>query len=118
MVIRNATRDTVLADRAWAALRMGERMKGLLGRDGLGSGEGIHIDPCNSIHTFFMRFAIDVLFLDKQGTVVRAFEGLPPWRLTRVYAGARSVVELPPGTLSATGTYEGDRIVFDEAASS
>ena len=114
MVITNATRGTTLADRAWRAAKVRERMKGLLGRDSLGTGEGIHIDPCNSIHTFFMRFAIDVLFLDRSGKVVRAFEALPPWRLTRVYATARSVVELPPGTLSATGTYEGDQLVFGQ----
>ena len=117
MRIRNATRDTVLADRGEAAVRVGERMKGLLGRDGLEPGEGLHIDPCSGIHTFFMRFPIDVLFLDGSGKVVRAFEALPPWRMTRMYASARSVVELPAGTLAATGTYEGDRVVFDEPAS-
>ncbi len=114
MVITNATRGTTLADRAWRAAKARERMKGLLGRSGLEAGEGIHIDPCNSIHTFFMRFTIDVLFLDRSGKVVRAFAALPPWRLTRVYAKARSVVELPPGTLAATGTYEGDQVVFGQ----
>lgn len=114
MVITNATRGTTLADRGWRAAKMLERLKGLLGRSGLEAGEGIHIEPCNSIHTFFMRFAIDVLFLDRAGTIVRAFEAIPPWRLTRIYPKAHSVVELPPGTLAATGTYEGDRVVFGQ----
>jgi uncharacterized membrane protein (UPF0127 family) len=114
MVITNATRGTTLANRGWRAAKALARMKGLLGRSGLEAGEGIHIEPCNSIHTFFMRFAIDVLFLDREGKVLRAFEALPPWRVTRVYARARSVVELPPGTLAATGTYEGDQVVFGQ----
>jgi len=114
MRILNATRDTTLAEKGWRAAKVLERMKGLLGRDGLEDGEGIHIDPCNSIHTFFMRFPIDVLFLDKEGVVVRAFEAMPAWRMTRVYAKAKSVVELPAGTLARTGTYEGDRIVFGQ----
>jgi len=108
--IRNTTRDTVLASAGWRATRALERMKGLLGRDELGEGEGIQIEPCNSIHTFFMRFAIDVLFIDRDGVVVRAFSAIPPWRLTRIYGRARSVIELPPGTLERTQTFEGDRI--------
>ncbi len=114
MEFRNATRNTILATRGWRATRAFERMKGLLGRDGLEEGEGIQIDPCNSIHTFFMRFPIDVLFLDRDGIVIRAFAAIPPWRLTRIYGRARSVIELPAGTLERCETYEGDRIVCVE----
>jgi uncharacterized protein len=112
MQIVNETRGCVLAERAELATRALDRMRGLLGRDGLDAGTGLVIDPCNSIHTFFMRFPIDVLFLDVEGDVIRAFDTLPPWRLTRIYAAARQVVELPAGRLSATGTEVGDRIVF------
>lgn len=114
MEIRNTTRGTTLADRATRADGWMQRLKGLLGRDSLQAGEGLHIDPCTSIHTFFMRFPIDVLFIDTEGMVVRAFESIRPWRATRMYPKARSVVELPVGTLKATETYEGDVISFSE----
>lgn len=112
MRIVNESRGVVLADRGWRATSVFARMKGLLGRQTLERGEGLHILPCNSIHTFFMRFPIDVLFLDRDQVILRAFPDLPPWRLTRIYPRAHSVVELPAGTLEATGTYEGDRVQF------
>jgi len=110
MQILNATRGTTLATEASRATGVFERMKGLLGRASLAEGEALQIDPCNSIHTFFMRFPIDVLFVDKEGLVLRAFSAIRPWRLTRVYFQAKSVIELPAGTLEKTQTFEGDRI--------
>jgi hypothetical protein len=106
----NKTRGTVLADRAREALGTLERMKGLLGRRELPLGEGLLIRPCNSIHMFFMRFPIDALFLDGEGTVVKLFAALPPWRATWIYPRARAVLELPAGVAAATGTVEGDRL--------
>ncbi len=105
----------MLATRGWRAKKAFERMRGLLGRDGLEEGEGIQIEPCNSIHTFFMRFSIDVLFVDRDGVVIRAFSAIPPWRLTRIYGKARSVIELPPGTLERCQTFEGDHIVCTDS---
>ena len=93
---------------------VGARLKGLLGRDGLEQGRALVIAPCTSIHTFFMRFAIDAAFLDGSGRVVRAIGNLRPWRATRVYPGAALVVELPAGTLLRTGTVEGDSLGFEE----
>tara|TARA_X000000950_G_C13846170_1_gene632445 strand:+ start:926 stop:1261 length:336 start_codon:yes stop_codon:yes gene_type:complete len=69
------------------------RMVGLLSSKKLDSGESLLITPCNSIHTFFMRFNIDVLFLDKDDIVVKIFRDLPPWRLTRPYFSVQSVLE-------------------------
>ncbi len=112
MEIVNASRNVCLADRGWRAESLFARMKGLLGRTHLEAGEGLHIVPCNSIHTFFMNFPIDVLFLDREQVILRAFPAMKPWRLTRVYPRAHSVVELPAGTLERTGTYEGDRVQF------
>lgn len=63
-----------IADTPWA------RMRGLLGRNGLPSGEGLLISPCNAIHTLGMRFAIDVRFYDRQGRLVRESLGVPPGR--------------------------------------
>ena len=71
-----------------------ERMRGLIGREGLEPGKGMLITKCNCIHTLFMRFAIDATFLDREGNVVRVVRGIRPWRLW-VWGGwcARSVLE-------------------------
>jgi hypothetical protein len=75
------------------------RMVGLLGRSGLAPGDGLVIRPCNAIHTWFMRFPIDVVFLDADGVVLRAVEALPPFRLASGGRRARVTIELPAGTL-------------------
>ena len=89
------------------------RNRGLLGRSGIADGAVMIIAPCNAIHTFFMRMAIDVAFLDAEGVVLRQVGALPPWRATPVQRGARSVLELPAGTLQASGTREGDCLRFE-----
>lgn len=76
------------------------RMIGLMFKPGLEAGEGLLIRPCNSIHTFFMRFNIDVLFLDKEYRVLKVIRNLKPWRMTRMYFKAFQVLELQGGTLS------------------
>ena len=116
MRLVNATRGTVLAERAGLARRALERLRGLLGRSSLPEGEGLVIEPCTSIHTFFMRFPIDVLFLDAQGRVLRAIAALGPWRATRIYPRAARVAELPAGTLLRTGTAEGDLVRMEDPA--
>jgi uncharacterized membrane protein (UPF0127 family) len=110
----NATRNAVLADKAEKADDAWARFVGLMGRAGLAEGEGMEITRCSGIHTFFMRFALDVLFLDDAGTVIRAIEAIAPWRMTRFYSAATRVVELPPGVISRSGTKEGDRIEVSE----
>jgi uncharacterized membrane protein (UPF0127 family) len=72
------------------------RMRGLLGRRNLGSDEGVLLRPAGSIHTFFMRFPIDVVFLDRDGRVLRVAESVRPWR-TAAARGARAVLELQAG---------------------
>jgi uncharacterized membrane protein (UPF0127 family) len=92
---------------------MRARLRGLLGRDGLPEGAALVIEPCTSIHTFFMRFSIDAAFVNKAGRVVRAIAEIKPWRATRIYPSAALVVELPAGTLARTGTLEGDELSFE-----
>jgi uncharacterized membrane protein (UPF0127 family) len=111
--VYNTTRGSQLADKAEEASTAAQRLKGLLGRDSLEPGGGLHIAPCNSIHMFFMKFAIDVAFLDKEKRVVRAIHAIKPWRATRVYFDAHSALELPAGTLVKTGTEEGDQLRFE-----
>jgi uncharacterized protein len=88
------------------------RMKGLLGRDSLAEGHALLIEPCSSIHTFFMRFPIDVLFLSRDLRVLRALHRLQPWRATRVHFGSAMAVELPAGTLERAQVQRGDRLVL------
>jgi hypothetical protein len=91
-------------------------MRGLLGTDSLPAGSGLWLEPCRSIHTFFMRFPIDAVFVSTDLRVLRAYRNLPPFRLTPVVWGARSVLELPAGTLTAENLHEGDRLALEEAA--
>lgn len=111
--VHNDTRKCVLAHSTERAETSFSRLKGLLGRDGLKDGTGLHIVPCNSIHTFFMRFPIDAAFLDDDEDVVHIVHAMPPWRATRMFFSARSVLELPAGTLARAGTQIGDRLRFE-----
>jgi uncharacterized membrane protein (UPF0127 family) len=88
------------------------RLVGLLGRRSLARDEGLWIEPCDSVHTFFMRFPIDVAFVDRKGTVIRRIDSLRPWRATRIHANARACVELAAGTLAAAGVEEGTRLAL------
>ena len=108
MILRNRRTGAVLADRIERARSPLARLRGLLGRRELGAGEGLLIEPCSGVHTFFMRFAIDAAFLSRDLGVIRAIHRLPPWRATRFHRRAAMVVELPAGTLLRTGTREGD----------
>ena len=83
------------------------RTRGLLGRAGLERGEGILLRPASSIHMWFMRFAIDAAFLDRDGRVLRIARDLRPWRLAGC-RGAKAVVELPAGECERVGLAPGD----------
>ena len=83
------------------------RMRGLLGRDGLGEGEGMLINPCPSIQTLFMRFPIDVVFLGKDKQIVGISHDVKPWRSAGA-RGARAALELPAGTARRLGLETGD----------
>jgi hypothetical protein len=109
---RNVTRGTLLAERLEWAGTSEDRRRGLLGRTRFERGEGIYIVPCQWIHMFGMKFPIDVAFLDREGTVLAVQRGLKPNRLSRPVFRADGVLELPQGTLEATGTAVGDRITF------
>jgi uncharacterized protein len=98
----------VLADTALA------RMRGLLGRKSLPSGEGILLRPASSVHTAFMRFAIDAVFLDRELRVLKVASDLRPWR-TAGRRKAHAVLELPAGEADRRGLAPGDRLVADAA---
>lgn len=111
MVIRNLTRDSTVCDRARHARSMLARGIGLLGRRGLEPGEGLLIDPCSSIHMFFMRFAVDVAYVDRDDRVVKTVHELKPWRISAA-RHARRTLELPVGALDASETRVGDVLSF------
>ena len=108
--VENVTRGSTLVSRGEVADTPWRRMRGLLGRRDLAKGEGLLIVPCNSIHTFFMRFAIDVLYIDSAGVVIGLQHALRPWRLGQFQLRSRCVLELQAGTLRATGTQLGDQL--------
>ena len=85
-------------------------MRGLLGRVSLGLDEALILKPCNSIHTFFMRFPIDVLFLDKDMRVVKLIQDMSPNRLGPIIWRSRMAIELSSGKISQTNTQVGDII--------
>lgn len=91
-----------------------ERMRGLLGRDSLPPGGGMLIERCSSIHTFFMRFALDVLFLDASGGVRKVVRRLPPWRMASAW-GAAQVLELAAGALDDCPLQPGDVLKIEDA---
>jgi uncharacterized membrane protein (UPF0127 family) len=92
------------ADNPWS------RTRGLLGRPGLEPGHGLWLAPCRQVHTFFMRFAIDVVFLDRIGTVLRLCRRMAPWRVSPWVGGAVSALELASG--EAGPLVLGDRLEF------
>jgi uncharacterized membrane protein (UPF0127 family) len=90
----------VIATAVTLADTRASRRRGLLGRDSMEEGEALMLSPCGAIHTFFMRFAIDVIFVDGDGCVVRTVSRMRPWRLAAAWR-ARTVIELPAGRLEA-----------------
>ena len=110
--VLNATRNTTIGTKIVLANSSGERRTGLLKQDSLAEGHGLWIVPCEGIHTMFMRFAIDVVFLDRKNRVRKIRPNLPPWRLSACFVG-RSVLELPAGTAERTLMAVGDELVFE-----
>jgi uncharacterized protein len=111
MLVRNETRNSVLAESAAIADSGAKRQKGLLGRDSLPAGSGLWIVPCEGVHTCGMRFAIDVLYLDRKKRVRKVRKTMVPWRFS-ICLLAHSVLELPAGVIQQSGTEPGDQLNF------
>ena len=106
----------IILSNNWGAVHNAEvannfltRLKGLLGTKQLGTGKGLVIRPCNSIHTFGMNYDIDVLFVDAGDNVIKVINNMPPSRYSMCLKSSY-VIELPAGTIEATGTIVGDKI--------
>jgi len=107
----NLTRDTVVADKVEVADSGARRRKGLLGRTGLDADEGLWIVPCESVHTFGMKFPIDLIYLDRTRRVRKVRSNVGAWRISGCLS-AHSVLELAAGTVVRTQTKPGDRLEF------
>jgi uncharacterized protein len=112
ITVVNTTRGQTLADRCDLAKSFLARGRGLLGRAGLAAGEGLVIYPEWSVHSFFMRFPIDVIFCDAQDRVVGLRAKMAPNLPFAGKWGARYVIELPAGAIAATGTQVGDQLTL------
>lgn len=108
----NKTRNTKLGDEIMVAVSSRERRVGLLKRDFLEEGSGLWIEPCEGVHTMFMKFPIDVIYLDRAARVRKIKRNLRPWRISACVV-ARSVLELPAGTAARTSTAVGDQLVVE-----
>jgi uncharacterized membrane protein (UPF0127 family) len=110
--VRNQTRNTVLGRTVDVADSSSKRRTGLLKHNRLAPGEGLWIVPCESVHTFFMKFPIDLIYLDKKRKVRKVRNTVPAWRLSACLS-AHSVLELPAGTAVETGTQAGDLLEIE-----
>ena len=114
--VENVTRGAVVAERVRVARSMRDRTVGLLGRDALAADEGLWIERSPSIHMFFMRFAIDAVFIGADGRVTKVVPNLKPWRVVWWAPGARDCLELAAGAAARSGTQPGDELrLVDDA---
>lgn len=112
--IFNRTRQTVLAAWAQVADREATRRRGLLGRDSLDPGEALWIVPCEAVHTFGMKFPIDLVYIDRKQRVRKVRSAVPAWRMSICFT-AHSVIELAAGAAKAAHTVCGDQLEFSPA---
>lgn len=113
VIARNQTSGAVIAPRTSVADGVWTRFRGLMLRRPLEAGEALLIKPCSSVHMFFMRFPLDIVFFGKDGAVVKIVSNLKPWRMALGGKGAWCALELPAG--AASGISVGDQIVFEGA---
>ncbi len=108
----NVTRNRLVANQVSVADTFLRSVIGLIGRKRLPEGHGLWIPHCGSVHTFWMRFPIDVVFLNNERTVVHLVENMAPFRVSRHLGQARSILELPVKAIQSSRTELGDRLEF------
>jgi len=112
--IVNVSKGTTVAGQARKAESFWARLVGLMGRSGLEEGEGLLLSPCSSVQTLFMRFPIDVIFMDRDARVVKVAPALRPFRLALGGRGARDALEVTAGTAARSDTAVGDRLAVED----
>lgn len=108
--LRNVTRDLAIAQSTFLAESLLYRTKGLLGESSLPAHSALWIQNCPSIHTFFMRFDIDVVFVDKNLKIQKIYTGMGPWRMTFPNYSFDSVFEFQAGSISSANAQQGDQL--------
>lgn len=116
MRITNRTRNTLLGARVKLASTWFSRLRGFIGRPEPNPGEGILLNRCNAVHTFWMSFDLDVVFLSEKGMVLELIRSLRPWKRTMRVPEAEYVLEIPAGMIDVTGTRIGDELTWREPA--
>lgn len=111
--VRNTSRGTVLAGRAKLASSFWSRFWGLMFRRRLSEGDGLLLTKSSSIHSFFMFFRFDAIYLDREDRVVKVVHAMRPWWASLGGKGAKDTLELPAGTAARTGTVAGDTLAFE-----
>jgi uncharacterized protein len=106
--VLNRTRGTVLGSRVRLADGLWSRSRGFLFRPAPSAGEGILLSPCRAVHMYGVRYPLDVVFISDTGQVVATYPRLRPWRRSGIHGSAYHALELPAGTIRATGTAPGD----------
>jgi uncharacterized protein len=112
MLLVNKTSNTVISENLVVADTFFKRLKGLMFTKELPAQDALHIIPCNEIHTFFMNYSIDVLYLDKDMNIVHIDEDMVPGKIGKKVKTAISVVELPSGRIKAAGLKPGQEVEF------
>lgn len=113
MNVYNSSKNIVIATQVKVAKNFFTRTIGLLSRKSLSKEEGLVIKPCSSIHTFFMKFAIDVLFVNKKGQIIALYENVKPWRILPLHFTSSYVIELPAGMILDKNIDKGDVVRVD-----
>jgi uncharacterized protein len=116
LLARNVNLNSVIADKVGVAATRPARRTGLLNHDRLEPGEALWIVPSRGVHTFGMKFTIDVIALDERGVVIDCVPNMKPWRIRLPRRGTAGVLELPAGRVAASGTELGHRILFEMTA--
>jgi uncharacterized membrane protein (UPF0127 family) len=106
----NKTKNNVIADNISIADKFWPRLRGLMGKKDLKNDEGLLLAHCNAVHMMFMRFPIDVLFLDRDFVVIKILHNLKPWRTSPIVRGAFQVIELDAGNAVKKGINIGDKL--------
>jgi uncharacterized membrane protein (UPF0127 family) len=114
MIVTNTDRGTMLGEAIEVAVTAAQRVKGLLGRECLADGQGLLFKGTSSLHTFFMQFPIDILYIDKQGEVLKTARNVKPFKVVMAPWRAHYALELPVGAIANSSTRVGDHVRFDE----
>ena len=114
MIIGNSDRGTTLGEAIEVAATAVQRVKGLLGRECLADGQGLLFKSCSSLHTFFMQFPIDIVYMDKDGKVLKSARAVKPFKFVMAPLRAYYALELPVGAINQSATRVGDSLRFIE----